>query len=196
MKLVVILSSTRDARFGSKVAPWVLETAKSIEAFSEVELIDVKDFELPLFNEVAGPKYLGGNYANAPKAKDFAAKIGEADAFILIHTEHNHGVPGDVSNALAYVYEEWNKKPIGFVGYGGALGGGRATEQLRGIVAKLELVDIQHATNLIFAPFGAWGENGPLDEKITEHLVAELDQLAWYGQALKAGRDAQVEATS
>ena len=190
MKLAVILSSTRDARFGIKIVPWVLRTAKTFEAFDEVELIDVKDFELPLYNEAAGPKFLGGNYANAPKAKEFAAKIGEADAFILVHTEYNHGVPGDVSNALAYVYEEWNKKPIGFVGYGGALGAGRATEQLRTIAAELELVDIQTATNLVFAPFGAWGEDGPLNEKPTENLVAELNQLAWYAKALKVGREA------
>ncbi|MGQ7500615.1 NADPH-dependent FMN reductase, partial [Streptococcus suis] len=93
--------------------------------------------------------------------------------------------PGDLSNALAYVYFEWNKKPIGFVGYGGALGAGRATEHLRAISAELELIDIQTATNLIFAPFGNWGENGPLDEKVTENLTAEVAQLAWYAAALK-----------
>jgi NAD(P)H-dependent FMN reductase len=160
------------------------------KAFSEVEVVDVKDYELPLYNEVAGPKYIGGAYLSAPKANDFAKKIGEADAFILVHTEHNHSIPGDVANALAYVYEGWIKKPIGFVGYGGAQGAGRATEHLRCVAAELQLVDIQLATNLILAPFGAWGEEGLLNEGPSEALVAELSQLAWYSKALKVAREA------
>ena len=80
LKLAIILGSTRPGRKGEAVARWVYDIAKS-RGDSEVELVDIKDFDLPLLDEPAPPSM--GQYIH-PHTKRWSEKIDAFDAFVFV----------------------------------------------------------------------------------------------------------------
>jgi len=54
LKIAVIIGSTRPGRVGESVARWVFELAKK-RTEAEFELVDIKDFNLPLLDEPVPP---------------------------------------------------------------------------------------------------------------------------------------------
>jgi len=52
LKLAIIIGSTRPARVGEAVAKWVHELAQK-RSDAEFELVDIKDFNLPLLLSLA-----------------------------------------------------------------------------------------------------------------------------------------------
>ena len=64
MKIQIIIGSTRQHRFGDKPAKWIYEVAKERSEF-EVELVDLRDYSLPFFDEPRSPLHLLGKYSNA-----------------------------------------------------------------------------------------------------------------------------------
>lgn len=145
LKIHLIIGSTRQNRFSEKPAHYVFAELQK-EQDIEAELIDLRDWPLPFFDEAMGPSTLKGNYTNA-LGKKWAAKVGEADAYIIITPEYNHGYPAVLKNALDWVFPEWNNKPVGFVGYG-SVGGARSIEQLRQVVVELQMLPIRNAIHL------------------------------------------------
>jgi len=128
-------SEARDpGRNGEAVAKWVHEIAKE-RTDAEFELVDIKDFNLPLLDEPLPP--IMGQYSR-PHTKAWAAKIGSFDGYVFVTAEYNHGVPGALKNAIDFLFREWNDKAAGFVSYGGA-GGARAVEQLRLVLAEVQM---------------------------------------------------------
>src|SRR5688500_16628987 len=53
LKLQIIVGSTRPDRAADHVLPWVLDRAQRHDGF-EVELLDLRDWPLPMFQEHAG----------------------------------------------------------------------------------------------------------------------------------------------
>src|SRR5579859_7915590 len=140
VKIQVIIGSTRKGRFSEKPAHWIFDELKKRQDV-DAELIDLRDWPLPFFDESISPSQNKGTYENALAAK-WAKKIEEADGFIIVTPEYNHGYSAVLKNALDYVYKEWNKKPVGFVSYGGISGGTRAVQQLRQVAIELQMVPI------------------------------------------------------
>src|SRR3989442_10118863 len=126
LKIGIITGSTRPNRKSLDVAKWVLEIAKDRKD-AEYDLVDIKDFGLPLLDEPMPPSM--GKYQER-HTKRWAAKIASLDAFVFVSPEYNHGIPAALKNAIDFLFAEWNHKAAGFVSYGGA-GGARAVEQLR-----------------------------------------------------------------
>ena len=56
-KIALVIGSTRDTRFAEKPAQWMLEQAQA-RTDMEVELVDLKDFDLPLFDEAASNMWM------------------------------------------------------------------------------------------------------------------------------------------
>jgi NAD(P)H-dependent FMN reductase len=120
MNVAIILGSTRPGRIGEAVAQWVYKIAqRRTDTDTRFELVDIKDFNLPLLDEPIPPSL--GQYTQ-PHTKRWAAKIAEFDAFVFVTAEYNHGIPGALKNAIDYVFREWNHKAAGFVSYGNAGG--------------------------------------------------------------------------
>lgn len=188
MKIQVILGSTRPNRKSEIVGKWVLSQISENEQ-AEIELIDLRDWPLPFYNEVSGVMGLKGNYS-VELAKKWAGKIGEADGYIMIVPEYNHGYPAVLKNALDYVYFEWNKKAVSFVSYGGVAAGARAVQQLKQVTVELQMVPLREAVHIPLI-WQAIDESGNL--KVTDSLNEELkklfDQLLWYTKALKDARE-------
>lgn len=147
MKIGVILGSTRKVRRGERAAKWLMPQLEKIKD-ADFELLDLRDYPLPFYAEDNSPDSLENGYSTSVATK-WAAKIGEKDAFIFIVSEYNHGPTAVLKNALDYVYNQWNRKPVAFVGYAtGGSGAMRAVEQLRSIVGELQMADVQAAIHI------------------------------------------------
>jgi NAD(P)H-dependent FMN reductase len=180
LEIGIITGSTRPNRKSLDVAKWVLETAKKRDD-AGYELVDIRDFELPLFDEPAPP--IMGNYQQ-PHTKRWAAKIASLDGFVFVTPEYNHGIPAALKNAIDFLFAEWNHKAAGFVSYGGS-GGARAVEQLRLVLAEVHVATVRAQLLLSmwtdFERFTTFTPS-PQHEKALSSVLDEV--LAWAG-ALK-----------
>jgi NAD(P)H-dependent FMN reductase len=128
LKIGMIVGSTRQNRFADTPVKWLVEGAAA-RTDLKLEVLDLRDYKLPFFNEPASPAYTGGVYTQ-PEAEAWRKRIGEFDAFLATVAEYNHGPTAVLKNAFDSAYLEWQRKPIAFVGYGG-VGAARAIEHLR-----------------------------------------------------------------
>ena len=192
LKVGMIIGSTRPNRFADTPARWVVEGAAA-RSDLRLEVLDLRDFQLPFLNEPASPMAVGGVFTE-PDAQAWCKRIGEFDAFVALVAEYNHGPTAVLKNAFDSALNEWQRKPIAFVGYGG-VGGARAIETLRGVVIELQMAPIKQEVNIAMEPFLGILMNGrTLDDY--DYLVksrdALFDHLAWWGEALKLARQKTV----
>jgi NAD(P)H-dependent FMN reductase len=186
-KIAIIIGSTRATRFGDKPAQWIADIA-SQRSDLEVEIVDLRDYPMPLFEEVASNAWVP---TQNPIGVKWQQKLAEFDGYIFITAEYNHSITGALKNALDYAYTEWNRKVAAFVGYGG-VGGARAVEHLRGIAAELQMATVRSAVHISGADYmgAAKGEKalGEL-EHLNQTANAMLADLAWWASALKTARE-------
>lgn len=194
-KIAIIISSTRETRFADKPAQWLLAKAKDREEF-DVELVDLRDFDLPFFDEAASNMWAP---SQDPKAIAWQKKIGEYDGYIFLVAEYNRSITGALKNALDQAYVEWIKKPAAYVGYG-SVGAARAIEQLRLINVELQMVPVRHGVHIggseFFTVWGG-GKNEPMEaieSAVGPSLNDMFDNLAWWTNATKAARNGKAEA--
>jgi NAD(P)H-dependent FMN reductase len=116
LKIAIILGSTRPGRNGEAVSQWIYGIAKK-RSDASFELVDIKDFNLPLLDEPIPPSV--GQYSKE-HTKTWSAKIDSFDAYVFVTAEYNHGIPGALKNAIDFLFKEWNNKIAGFVSYGSA----------------------------------------------------------------------------
>lgn len=148
MRVAIIVGSTRPGRRAEVVARWVYDIA-SKRSDAEFEVVDILDFNLPLLDERMSPAR--GQYTQ-PHTKAWSAKIDSFDAFVFVTPEYNHGPSGALKNAIDFLYREWNNKAAAFVSYGGGgASGTRAVEQLRLVMAELQIADVRAQVALSLA---------------------------------------------
>lgn len=186
IRVAIILGSTRPGRKAESVAQWVHGIAAKRKD-AEFELVDIQAFDLPLLDEPVPPST--GQYSK-PHTKAWAAKIASFDAYVFVTPEYNHGTSGALKNAIDYLYAEWNNKAAGFVSYGSAAGA-RAVEQLRLIMAELQIATVRAQVLLsLFTDFENFTRFRPAAHQ-EQAVGAMLDQLVAWGEALKALRAAR-----
>lgn len=189
LNIKIIAGSTREGRFSDQAAAWITEETKK-QAGVEAELLDLRNYEMPFFSEAATPSYKQEPYKH-PVVARFTAKIAEGDAFIIVTPEYNHGTSGVLKNALDWVYQEWNNKPVAFVSYG-SVGGARAVEQLRLNAIELQMAPIRAAVhipgNQYFPVLFGKADANELFDSLTGDAKAMIDQLLWWTRALKTAR--------
>ena len=183
-KIQIILGSTREGRNGEKVCKWITDIAKKNKE-TEYEVVDLKEWNLPMFNDPKPPIY--GEYSY-DYTKKWSKKISEADGYIIVTPEYNHGYPGVLKNALDLLYKEWNNKPVAFVSYGGYVGGSRAVEQLRLVAVELQMTPIREEVNIPFV-WQAFDEKGEIiNEHLNEKAEGMLKQLDIFTENMKSLR--------
>ena len=184
IKVGIIIGSTRPGRNGEAVGKWINEVAQK-RSDAQFELIDIKDYNLPLLEEPAPPS-LGYPYTKA-YTQVWSDKIKSLDAFVFVTPEYNHATSAALKNAIDYLYSEWNNKSAGFVGYG-SVGGARAIENLRTIMAELQVADVRAQVMLsLFTDFKNFSVFQPAEFQAGA-VNAMLDQVVSWGTALKAVR--------
>lgn len=178
LKIQVIIASIRVGRRAENVAKWVnkeLDTHKNIQT----EILDLRKWSLPYYDEPI-PRI----------AKKWIKKVNEADGYIIITPEYNHGYPAQLKTALDYPYREWNQKPIGFVSYStGYFGGNKVVEQLKQVALELQMYPIREAVYVqrvheIFAD----KSKEVLDLDLNDKLKVFIKQLLWWSKILKTAR--------
>jgi NAD(P)H-dependent FMN reductase len=186
----VIVGSVRQGRFAEKTAHWILNHLKKREGI-EARLLDLADYPMPFFDSPIPPAMPGRPAYEHEAVKRWTQAIAASDGFIMVAPEYNHAPSGVLKNAIDWVYPEWNRKAVTFVGYG-SVGGARAIEQLREIAVEMQLAPIRSAVHVPVAALYAHFQS----KDVTPHL-AELDTVAnqtiddllWWTQALKAARE-------
>lgn len=188
-KIALIIGSTRKTRFADKPAQWMLKQAQARDDMT-VELVDLRDFNLPLFDEPASNMWMP---SSDPQAIAWQQKLAGYDGFIFVVAEYNHSVTGALKNAMDQAFKEWNHKPMTAIAYG-SMGGARALEHLRLIAVELHMVSTRSAVHIGGGDF--WkvhplGSNAPIEEiegNILPSAKAALDDLAWWAKATMAAR--------
>jgi len=187
LKLVVLLASVRQGRFGPTVARWFLSEARGHDSF-DVDLIDLAETPLPSALPSNAAELM--NVASRPpEMVSVAARLAAADAFVVVTPEYNHSFPASLKHFIDWHFTEWQAKPVSFVSYGAAGRGLRAVEHLRLVFAELHAVAIRDTVSFerhseLFNGDGQLASpEGPRDA-----ARVLLEQLAWWGRALREAR--------
>ena len=188
-RIAVIISSTRPTRFGDKPAKWIADHAAARGDF-DVEIVDLRDYDLPLFDAPASDLWMPTPNEIAAK---WQAKLNEFDGYIIVTAEYNRSITGALKNTIDWAYKPFMKKAVAYVGYG-SVGGARAIEHLRNIMVELQAVSVRHAIHIggsDFVPI-MFGQKTWDETKVNfDQFVPEvLDNLAWWTNATKTAREA------
>lgn len=175
VKIGVIVSTTRPTRAGRHVADWLM---KQVTNTKEVEytLIDLKEVDLPFLKEKESPST--GKY-ELESSKKWSKTIADLDGFVFVTAEYNNGIPAPLKNALDSLYNEWDKKPVAFLGYG-TYGATRAVEQLVNVTAKIGMVPLPKTFVGILDPWDSVSESGVNSDFVHGKLQGMLDNLVWW----------------
>jgi len=186
-KIKIIAGTIRQGRFGLQPAEWILKLAKEQNVDAEFELVDLKDLSLPLFDEPTPPA--AGQPLTTEVGKKWSQIVDEADGFIYVTGEYDHTIPASLSNALQYLYSEWQDKPVAYVGYGAAVGGARSIEHLRQMAGQLGQFDIDSHV-LIPNYWGQLNEQGAWtpSQQQTDEAIALVKKLAFWTNVFKEAR--------
>ncbi|MFF5255400.1 NADPH-dependent FMN reductase [Streptomyces leeuwenhoekii] len=181
LQVTLIIGSNRHGRFGPVVADWLLGRLRDREDLA-VEVVDVAQTDLPT-------TFAPGPEASAALA-EITPKLARADAFVVLTPEYNHSFPAALKNLIDWHYAEWRAKPVALVSYGGLAGGLRAVEHLRQVFAELHAVTVRDTVS--FHNAGAsFDDEGRLEDPSGPDAAAKvmLDQLAWWGTALREAKE-------
>ncbi len=139
MNIQIIVGSIREGRMAIKVAKWVQQYTQNLNIHNlNIEILDLKAWDLALFSGANPPAT--GIY-DQPKQQQWADKVAQGDAFIIISPEYNHGYSPALKNALDYLHKEWKNKNVAYISYGSTFGS-RAIDQIRLVGLAIGLNDI------------------------------------------------------
>lgn len=182
LRVAVIIGSTREGRLGDAIGRWFVERAAKRDEL-ELSVVDLADFDFP------------ARYPDRPTepVARFTAEVDRAEAFVVVTPEYNRSFPVSLKQAVDFAYDEWHTKPVAFVSYGHGSGGLYAVEGLRTVFTELHTVTLRNGVSINLFECG----DGVLDADAAaaEHQDREasvlLDQLGWWGLALREARAAR-----
>jgi NAD(P)H-dependent FMN reductase len=186
----IIVGSTREGRFSEKVAQWLLAEIKGRKDL-EARLLDLRDYPMPFFDQAVAPSIPGKAPYAHPVVQQWTAQIAEAEAYIFVSPEYNHGIPGVLKNAIDWVNPEWRRKPATFVGYGG-VSGARSVEHLRLIACEMQMAPLRSAMHIPMSTLLLHLQGKDPTTALNESKQAAasmVDDLLWWSDALKAARN-------
>jgi NAD(P)H-dependent FMN reductase len=186
-KIGIVVGTTRQGRFADGPAKWLAEIASRRED-AQFEVVDLRDYPMPFFEEMASPVFVPPQNEVAQK---WGEKIDSLDGFVFITAEYNHSISGVLKNALDYAYTQYNRKAASFVAYGGS-GGARAVEHLRGILAELQVATLKYPVHIgMNEMLGIIREGRTMADYpyLVDTAKTMLDELVWWTKALKAARE-------
>ncbi len=187
-RLVIIVGSVREGRFGPTAASWLAHRAREHGGF-QVEVVDLAETDVPLSLPAVPPKFAGDDYPRPEAMKTVTAQLEAADAFIVVTPEYNHSYPASIKALIDWHFTQWTAKPVAFVSYGGAAGGRHAVLHLENVFTELHAVTIRDS--LAFPNyFTAWEDGQPLDQQAAGYAKTLLTQLDWWARALRTARTA------
>ncbi len=184
LNISIILSSVREKSQGIKVGRYIQD--RCIERGYNSTLIDPKEYNLPLLDKMY-KEYVKGT---VPEGLEKLHNIfSSSDAFIIVTGEYNHSLPPALTNLMDHFREEYFFKPGAIASYsGGPIAGMRSAIQARIFLGELGIVTTKTMFGIpsIYSAFDS--DSKPKDESIPAKVKRFLDELEWYGEALKEAR--------
>jgi NAD(P)H-dependent FMN reductase len=186
--LQIIIASTRPGRVGLPVGQWFERAAIAHGGF-DVELIDLAEVGLPFLDEPNHPRLR--KYVHQ-HTKEWSATIDRASAYVFVTPEYNYGFNAVLKNAIDFLHQEWQHKPVGFVSYGGISAGTRAVQMLKQVVTGVRMVPVYTAVNIPFVAKFLDDENRiQPNDVMTGAAATLLDELLPMATALQTLREPQ-----
>ncbi|WP_213813643.1 NADPH-dependent FMN reductase [Glaciihabitans sp. dw_435] len=145
--LMIVVASVRPGRIGLPIAEWVNKHTEEFGAF-DVDFADLLEINLPFMDE---PNHPVKRQYTKPHTFAWSERVDAADAFIFVTPEYNHSYAPALKNALDFLSQEWWRKPVGFVSYGGVSGGSRGVAAFEPAMTTVGLVKAGAAVELPFA---------------------------------------------
>jgi NAD(P)H-dependent FMN reductase len=151
-----------------------------------VDYADLAQVRLPLMDEPGHPRLK--KYTH-PHTIAWSQRVEAADAFVFLFPEYNYSYSAPIKNALDYLHTEWDRKPVGFINWGGNSSGTRAQVALRPVVTALAMVLTKGNVeiNMPHQQLNEHGEFVPTEQQATG-LGLQLDELAKLHTALASLR--------
>jgi NAD(P)H-dependent FMN reductase len=178
-------------RFADDVAPWV-QRRLAANSGIELEVIDVRDVTLPFYDLPVPPAKALRQYSSEAE-RALGARLDAADGYVVVTNEFNHGYSAALKNVLDHYFAEFEHKPVAFIGYGN-VGGARAIEQLRQVVAELNMVSVRESVHIFGSQFPAVREGGDaaaaVFDPLEPRLTVMVEHLLWWARALRTARQA------
>jgi NAD(P)H-dependent FMN reductase len=189
VRIAIVVASTRTQRFADYPLAWLLDRLGSREDL-ELSVIDVRDVSLPYYDLPKAPALAHRAYSSDAE-RVLGEQIDSIDGFVFLVNEFNHGYSAALKNVLDHYFAEFEHKPAAFFGYGN-VGGSRAIEQLRQVVAELDMVSVRESLHIFGMQFAPIREGGAaaaaVFETLEPRLTAMTDHLLWWARALRAAR--------
>ena len=184
LSIPILLGSMRSDRMGPRAARLVMCELK--RRGHVPHLVDPLELQLPLLDRM----YKEHPSGEAPELLERLAELyRNADGFLIVSGEYNHGIPAALKNLLDHFLEEYFWRPSGIVCYSaGQFGGVRAAMQLRMTLAELGMSSIPSLLPIPRIGQALDEEGKPSDPRTTGSLNRFLDEFLWYATALRAGR--------
>ena len=189
-KIAIIVSSTRPTRFADIPTAWIKAQAEARDDM-DVEVVDLRDYPMPFFDEVASNAWAP---TQDPTAQKWQKKIAEFDGYVFVLAEYNRSLPGVLKNALDQAYVEWARKPFGAVSYG-SMGGANSLGHLQNIGVELQMAPVRNNVRIgggdffkVHPGFGGSGNMADIEASILPSAKALLDDILWWAKATKAAR--------
>ena len=178
-QIVIISASVRSGRNSHRVAIY-FERFLQENKLAMPEILDLQSFNFPLFEERLA-------YQSSPsvKARDFAAKVKNADGVIMVTPEYNGGYPASLKNAIDLLAEEWRRKPVALVAVSdGDFGGTQVITSLLFTLWKIRawVITARFQVPGVEAAFDTKGQ--PMDKKKTDQRATNfINELLWSVEA-------------
>lgn len=144
---MIVVGSVRPGRIGLPIAQWVRERVEA-ETDWEVDFVDLAELALPFMDE---PNHPMKREYTKPHTIAWSERVDAADAFIFVTPEYNHSFSPALKNAIDFLHQEWWRKPVSFVSYGGVSAGTRGVEALASTVVGVGMVRTGANVELPFA---------------------------------------------
>ena len=171
--LQVVIASTRPGRAGEPIGRWFAGQCRRDERFS-VGVTDLAELALPLMDEPNLPRMRQYIHEHT---RAWSRTVDAADCFVFVMPEYNHGFCAGLKNAINYLHQEWARKPVGFVSYGGVSGGMRAVQLLKPVLTCLRMLPVTDQVAL--ANYAQYMRDGRFEPSADAGLACRtmLDEL-------------------
>jgi NAD(P)H-dependent FMN reductase len=186
--LQVVIASTRPGRAGEPIGRWSASQCRRDERFS-VGVTDLAELALPLMDEPNLPRMRQYIHEHT---RAWSRTVDAADCFVFVMPEYNHGFCAGLKNAIDYLHQEWARKPVGFVSYGGVSGGMRAVQLLKPVLTCLRMLPVTDQVAL--ANYAQYMRDGRFEPSADAGLACRtmLDELYRTAAALRRDEPAVV----
>ena len=194
-KIAVVIGSTREERQTDKLAKWV---ADEVGRHAEVELLDLRDYPMPFYNEPGSARYMPERNPG-PEITKWLNKLKKFDGFVFVTAEYNRSMPAVLKNAIDVVGHEIDDRPVALVGHGSS-GGAQAIANLRMALPGIGAITVPQALFFTDRVGDAIDEAGVLKEELRDNpygpqasLAVQAEKLVWYAEVLSRANTRELQ---